>query len=243
MNTIHLVIAGKGGVGKSYVAALLTQYLSDNGRPVVCVDTDTNNGTFSAYEAFNARRFSVLDSDFNIHKTVLDSMLEYITSQDSDVVIDVGASSFSAFCSWMKELDLTDIINTYGRQMVAHLVMEGGTNAENAFIDLDTVKSIVNVPIIIWENGHRGPVMLDGVPLAELDALKDMPAIISIIVIPETKSDTLEDSIRLMTSKHLTFRQIDEKPEIFIVHKSRLKTYWKAVWEHIDAVMGNNGGQ
>ena len=49
---IHMVLQGKGGVGKSFVAALMAQFLQDRGRNPVCIDTDPVNATFAGYSAF-----------------------------------------------------------------------------------------------------------------------------------------------------------------------------------------------
>ena len=43
--SIHFILQGKGGVGKSYVASLLTQYLQDKKKPVVGFDLDPTNPT------------------------------------------------------------------------------------------------------------------------------------------------------------------------------------------------------
>ena len=50
MKQIHFILQGKGGVGKSFIASLLAQYLRDrkNGQ-VVCFDTDPVNPTLSRY--------------------------------------------------------------------------------------------------------------------------------------------------------------------------------------------------
>ena len=48
---IHLTLQGKGGVGKSLVAAVLAQYLKSAGRDVRCIDTDPVNRTFAQYAA------------------------------------------------------------------------------------------------------------------------------------------------------------------------------------------------
>jgi len=45
MATIHFILQGKGGVGKSLIAALLAQYLHGRGLEVYCFDTDPINAT------------------------------------------------------------------------------------------------------------------------------------------------------------------------------------------------------
>ena len=58
---IHLTLQGKGGVGKSLVAAVLAQYLKSAGRDVRCIDTDPVNRTFAQYAALNADRLQLRD--------------------------------------------------------------------------------------------------------------------------------------------------------------------------------------
>ncbi|NQU58501.1 MAG: conjugal transfer protein TraL, partial [Rhodospirillales bacterium] len=56
MKQIHMILQGKGGVGKSFVASLLAQhYLSREITPV-CIATDPINQTFAAYKSFNAHQ-------------------------------------------------------------------------------------------------------------------------------------------------------------------------------------------
>ena len=40
MSTVHLILQGKGGVGKSFIATLLAQYLQEKGVAVRCFDAD-----------------------------------------------------------------------------------------------------------------------------------------------------------------------------------------------------------
>ena len=53
MPHIHYILQGKGGVGKSLIAALMMQYQEDNGMPAIAVDTDPVNASFTAYNAWN----------------------------------------------------------------------------------------------------------------------------------------------------------------------------------------------
>jgi Mrp family chromosome partitioning ATPase len=45
MRKAHFVLQGKGGVGKTFVASLIAQYLTERGEPVACLDTDQVNGS------------------------------------------------------------------------------------------------------------------------------------------------------------------------------------------------------
>ena len=48
-NQVHLVLQGKGGVGKSFVSAILGQYFRARKGTLHCFDTDPVNATFAQY--------------------------------------------------------------------------------------------------------------------------------------------------------------------------------------------------
>ena len=43
---LHFVLQGKGGVGKTMAALLLSQVIADKGEPVICIDTDPGERQF-----------------------------------------------------------------------------------------------------------------------------------------------------------------------------------------------------
>jgi len=51
---IHISLQGKGGVGKSLVAAILSQYLAWRGQDVHGIDADPVNHTLSEYRGIGA---------------------------------------------------------------------------------------------------------------------------------------------------------------------------------------------
>ena len=52
--SVHLVLQGKGGLGKSFVSAILAQYFRTKSAPVHCMHTDPINSTFTQYHILNA---------------------------------------------------------------------------------------------------------------------------------------------------------------------------------------------
>jgi CobQ/CobB/MinD/ParA nucleotide binding domain len=52
---IHMSLQGKGGVRKSLVAAILSQYLASRGQEVHGIDADPVNHTLSEYRGLGAR--------------------------------------------------------------------------------------------------------------------------------------------------------------------------------------------
>jgi Mrp family chromosome partitioning ATPase len=74
---VHLILQGKGGVGKSLVAAILAQYFGEHGREVHCVDTDPVNHTFSQYSGLNVARLDLM-AEGTIDPRVFDSLMEQL---------------------------------------------------------------------------------------------------------------------------------------------------------------------
>src|SRR5260370_33967127 len=60
---VHLVLNGKGGVGKSVVATWLAEFLVSRGRSVRWIDGDPGNRAFSQYKALGAERLDRVNED------------------------------------------------------------------------------------------------------------------------------------------------------------------------------------
>ena len=74
MSTVHFVLQGKGGVGKSLIASLLYQYLHQQGRAVTGVDTDPVNATFAGYKELSVQVLNIMEGD-DIDQRRFDSLM------------------------------------------------------------------------------------------------------------------------------------------------------------------------
>ena len=93
MAKIHIILQGKGGVGKSFIASVLAQYKHSKEQQPLCIDTDPVNATFNGFKSLNAKRLQIMDGD-EINSRNFDSLVELIAPATEDVIIDNGASSF-----------------------------------------------------------------------------------------------------------------------------------------------------
>ena len=89
MATIHLILQGKGGVGKSMIAAFLYQALRHFGKEVIAYDTDPVNSTLAAFAEFHVTTLSVM-KDGKIDDRSFDSLLEAIMEVPQDAPCDRG---------------------------------------------------------------------------------------------------------------------------------------------------------
>lgn len=62
--TVHLILQGKSGVGKSVVASWLAEFLINRGQLVRCIDGDPVNRSFGQYKAFSAEKLYDLRSTY-----------------------------------------------------------------------------------------------------------------------------------------------------------------------------------
>lgn len=123
MRKAHFVLQGKGGVGKTFVASLIAQYLTERGEPVACLDTDQVNGSFQDITALGARPVKILKEDSEeIDIAEMDGMVEHILTEDSHFVVDNGATSFVPMSRYLVQDGVVEAICGAGKQVVVHTI-------------------------------------------------------------------------------------------------------------------------
>src|ERR1700733_10960030 len=89
--TIHLILQGKGGIGKSVVASWLAEFLIGRGQPVCCIDGDPVNRSLGQYKALRAEKLDLVNQDGLVQRTRYDALLERFATEDAVFVLDSGA--------------------------------------------------------------------------------------------------------------------------------------------------------
>src|SRR4051812_17020041 len=86
MNQLHIVMNGKGGIGKSIVAYNIAQYLKSLDPDALCIDTDPLTPTLSKYPGLKAVHIQIA-SEAEVYLNRFDEMIEKIIASSKDVVI------------------------------------------------------------------------------------------------------------------------------------------------------------
>ena len=162
MSSIHFILQGKGGVGKSLVAALVTQYLSSKHATVNCADTDPVNDTFARYKAFDAQRVKIMNGDNNIDARAFDGLIESLVAHDGVSVIDNGASTFVPLSSYLTENSVIELLQSAGKEVFIHTVLTGGQAIDDTMSGLGALLKTQPAPVVVWENEFFGEVAKDG---------------------------------------------------------------------------------
>ena len=74
--TIHLILQGKGGVGKSVVASWLAEFLIGRGQPVRCIDGDPVNRSLTQIKALNVEKLDLLNQEGIVVRARYDQLVD-----------------------------------------------------------------------------------------------------------------------------------------------------------------------
>lgn len=241
MKEIHLVLQGKGGVGKSIVSAFLTQQKLSKGYSVLGIDTDPVNGTFSDYPSLNVSYLDIMkDEDINPRK--FDELIEEIVSTDSEiVVVDNGASCFIPLASYIKGNNVIEMLCDMGHKVYVHTIIAGGPAQKDTLLGLTSI--IENFApsgafVVVWLNEFWGKIEQKGKSFEEMKTYTDnVKFIYSIISLPEQKKETFGEDIKQMLTAKLTFDEAIESSDFQVMAKQRLKMFKNEVFQNIAAAV------
>lgn len=225
MAKIHMVLQGKGGVGKSFIAATLAQYKASKGQKPLCIDTDPVNATFAGYKALGVKRLQIMEGD-EINPRNFDTLVELVAPSKDDVIIDNGASSFVPLSHYLISNQVPALLADMGHELVVHTVITGGQAL------LDTVSGFSQLVsqfpteaiFVVWLNPYWGPIEHEGKGFDQLKAYTANKARVSAIVsIPALKEETYGRDLSDMLQERLTFDEALAMSSLTIMTRQRLK--------------------
>ena len=235
--TIHLTLQGKGGVGKSLIAAVLAQYFREGGRDVRCIDTDPVNRTLAQYNALGADRLNLRDEHNRIDQRSFDTLMErFLTEDGATFVVDNGASTFLPLWHYLLENSALDYLRQQGRRVYVHTVITGGQaliDTLNGFNELAQTTEERN--IVVWVNEYFGRVEADGKKFSEMAAYRDNAhKVCGAVIFTKRNQDTFGRDVEDMVSAKLTFQEAITTARATIMAKQRLKVVQRDLFEQLD---------
>lgn len=237
MHTVHFVMMGKGGVGKSMSASLLAQSLLERGRIPFCADTDPTNMTFSHYKALNVQHFNISDDQLKVDTRKFDALITKIAEYDGDCVVDTGASSFLPLMNYLHENQMIDLLESTGRRVVLHTPLVGGQAIDETIRGLQTILEFFSTPVVVWVNEYFGKVQKDGISFAESSLYKDAKKrLLGVVYLQELNPDTSGQDVANMAKKYLTFDEVLNAPETDLPTRHRLGLVRKGIFKQLEAI-------
>lgn len=222
-----MILQGKGGVGKSFVASLLAQYLLDKDQGIACFDTDPVNATFHAYEAIQVEKVEVMEGG-NINTRYFDKMMGLLLElpPHAHAVIDNGASTFIPLSAYMEENSIEPLLTDSGHTLIIHSIVTGGQSEDDTLHGLSRLLDSFNSRIVIWVNPYFGAIDFSGHDLEKSNLQRKGQT----LYIPDYKKETFGFDIESMLSMRFTFAEAIESPKFNIMARQRLKIVRDDIW-------------
>jgi len=236
-NQVHLVLQGKGGVGKSMISAILGQYFQHKKTTPHCFDTDPVNATFAQYQALGAEHINVLRRGA-IHDKRFDELFEKICQIEGVCIVDTGATTFVPLWSYILENDILSFLAAQSRRVFVHSVVVGGqalTDTLNGFKRLAETTTEKNV--IVWLNEYFGEISKDGKSFEQFRVAEEQAhKLLGTVLIRDRNPNTYGDDMRQMLSQRLTFEEAIRLAEFSLVSKQRLTIIRRELFEQLDQI-------
>lgn len=239
MKQVHIILQGKGGVGKSFVSSLTTQYLREAGKPVVAVDTDPVNATLAGYKAFDTQRLELMESGALVERN-FDALIERVVAEDSNFVVDNGAASFIPLSYYIAENDAINVITGMGKEVVIHTVVTGGQALMDTVAGFDQLARQIpeNAKIVVWLNEFFGEIKADGKTFEEMKAyLNNKDRVHGIVRIAKQTGSTFGQDIQMMLDTKMTFSEVAQSLNFGLMAKSRLEQVKHAIFTQMANVI------
>ncbi len=235
--TVHLSLQGKGGVGKSLVASLLSQYFIAKDRTVHAVDADPVNQTLAEYQALGVERLNLL-KDGNVDQREFDTLMERILTETGTFVVDTGASTFIPLWHYLLENKALDFLQGRGRQVFVHTVITGGQALGDTLSGFDQLaETTVSRNLVVWLNEYFGEVKQHGASFPDMAVYKThREKIHGVIAIVRRNADTFGRDVEEMISRKLTFDEAVNNTDFTIMAKQRLRVIQRDLFEQLDTI-------
>ena len=236
----HIVLQGKGGVGKSFVSSLLVQFLQEKKDPIIGIDTDPNNTTLYSIKALKAKFLKLFDEEDKLNERNFDSLMELaLEHTTNNFVIDNGATSFLPFISYIKENNIFEML-AENFDVFIHVPIVGGQAQDDTINGLEQlIKDYSKQNFIVWVNEYHGKIKdLNGKPFDQTEFYtKHKKFIRAILYLREQNEKTFGKDIEDMTKEKLTFAEAIESPKFNIMAKQRLKIFKNDVFNQLKIII------
>lgn len=236
-SSAHFILQGKGGVGKSLIAALIAQYFQSKGQNVKCIDTDPVNQTFSNYKALQAQHLKLLDGS-RVNERNFDALYSRLFTEDGTLVIDNGASTFIPLSNYLAENNVINGMHEDNRELFIHCVVTGGqalVDTLNGFAEL--AKQTQSKNIIVWVNDYFGAVERDGKQFTDMKAfIEGQDKVRGIVKLSRRNPDTFGKDLEEMISRKLTFGEALSGSGFDLAAINRLKIIQKDLYSQLDNI-------
>ncbi len=236
MAKIHLVMQGKGGVGKSLLAFYIAQYQKHRTGKCLVFDTDPLNQTLARTTALEARVLKLLADDHTtIMKNAFDEMIESCEALDANVVIDVGASLFVPMLEYCDKNCVYDLWQSMGHKCILHSIITGKDFLDTCKmfgIVMEKTGRIESISSVVWLNPFAGSVEKDGMGFDQTVVYREnKDHIKAVLPMPAFTSDTMHHDFLALMDAGKTFDEFINDPVNRLMARQRVRMMQEEVYQ------------
>lgn len=238
-NSVHFVLQGKGGIGKTFVSTLLAQWVKKQDEiPLRCYDTDQENATFSRYKAMNVMHVPVMSDTRTIEPKRFDALIIDILESEANCVIDNGANTFSPLMAYLLENDAFSLLQESGRKVYIHTIVGGGDTLHDTASGFTSTAKSTTVPLVLWENQHFGLLQAaSGKQFIESQSYNEYASRVKgRVVLAQRNPDTFGVDIKKMNIARLTMEEVMQNEKFNLMEKQRIKVLFREIFEQLDKI-------
>ncbi len=239
MKNINLILQGKGGAGKSFVALCLCEFFRQNDRKRSVIDTDPVNPTLYSYKTLDSTLIRMMDEGEIDHRS-FDAIVESIIEAEDEThfVIDTGATTFLPLLKYLDENGVLDLLREHDCEVAIHTIVSGGGAIDAT---LSCVEKIFQVfpkqRVVIWKNEYSGRVEKNGKPFEEMRVFKqNEERIYGVATLEQRTGSSFNYDIQQMIEARLTFSEAIESDRFGLMARQRIKKVWADVTHQLQAL-------
>jgi hypothetical protein len=235
--SIHISLQGKGGVGKSLISAILSQYLLSKGEDVQGIDADPVNQTLAEYRGLAVSRLNLL-KEGSVDQREFDLLMERFLTESGTFVVDTGASTFIPLWHYVLENQALEYLREKGKRVFIHSVITGGQSLNDTLSGFEQLAETTREKnLVVWLNEYFGPVLLDGAPFREMAVCrKHANKVHGSVAIVRRTADTFGRDVEEMICQKMTFDEALNGTGFTIMAKQRLRVVQRELFDQLDAI-------
>ncbi|CAN5341638.1 hypothetical protein BH11PSE11_BH11PSE11_35060 [soil metagenome] len=238
-NTVHFILQGKGGIGKTLVSTMLAQWIKTKApEGLRCYDTDQENTTFLRYKAMNVKHVPVMNESRIIDPKRFDALIIDILESDGNCVIDNGANTFSPLMSYLLENAAFELLKDSGRKVFIHSIVGGGDTLHDTASGFAATVQSTKTPVVLWENEHFGLLQTpSGKLFIDSQTFGDHAhQVVGRVKLALRNSDTFGADIKKMNTGRLTLDEVMLNEKCNGMEKQRSKTVYRDIYAQLDKI-------
>lgn len=237
MATVHLFIGSKGGIGKTFAAAMLIQALIHHGIKPLCYDLDPCTQGLHLIKTLPKKELQVIE-DGRINGVLFDGMIENIrnSAEDDIFILDTGSSSFLTLYEYLRSARLPKILEEMGHSFYFHSIIYAGTALpatclyyEQCLHDFPENKHFV------WINPHEAKPLINGQTFERSLLCTDYQDRIAGLVQIPVFTDWADWDLRTMWEEGLTMQEFIDTPGRNLSPCTRLAEVKRLIFMAIEA--------